>query len=108
MGASPDIPAAVVTESGLLASEGYRPTALTEKTDTVWETIFSTTAYIYGLELLAVAASVCWIRDFPRGKNVVLYVGNSNTKDSLVNGFSDTPIINTIDQGVLIVGVPHV
>ena len=98
LGASPDIPAAVVTESGLLASEGYRPTALTEKTDTVWETIFSTTAYIYGLELLAVVATVFCLRDFARGENVVLYVGNSDAKNALVDGFPDTPIINTLVQ----------
>ena len=89
MRASSAILAAAVTDHGLLALDGYSQTAITEKTDPVWETIFSTTAYIYGLELLAVAASVCWIRDFPRGKNVVLYVGNSNTKDPLVKGFSD-------------------
>ena len=44
-GASSAILAAVVTEPGLLASDGYPPSALTEKTDPFWETIFPTTAY---------------------------------------------------------------
>ena len=65
--ASPSILAAVVIEPGLLASEGYCSTALTEKTDTVrGGAIFSATPYIYGIELLSVAATVSRLRDYKR------------------------------------------
>ena len=97
-GVSSAILAVVVTEPGLLAADGYPATALTEKTDPVCETIFSTTTYIYGIELLAVVATVFCLRDFARGENVVLYVGNSDAKNALVDGFPDTPIINTLVQ----------
>ena len=35
---------------------------------------------------------------FPRGENVAIYVGNSNTKDALVRGYSETKAINIIIQ----------
>ena len=71
LGTSPDILAAAVIEPGIQASDGYCPTALTEKTDPVWGAIFPTTDYICGLELLAVAEAVSSLRDFARGKNVI-------------------------------------
>ena len=58
LGASSAILSAAVIEPGLHASEGYCSAALTEKTDPVCGAIFSTTAYIYGVEVLAVAAAV--------------------------------------------------
>ena len=65
------------------------PAVLFEHADAEWGTIFKDTTFIFGLELLAVVATVFRLRDLLRHKNVILYVDNSNNKDALVRG---TPI----------------
>ena len=67
LGTSSAALAAVVIESSLLFADGYFSAVLVEKPEPIWRTIFSTTAYIYGLELLAVLATVFRLRDFLRG-----------------------------------------
>ena len=60
--------------------------------------IFCETALIYGLELLAAVDTLFSLRDCARGKNVTIYVDNSDTKDSLVRGFPPTKIITFPSQ----------
>ena len=90
--------AAVVLIPDDFHASGCFSAVLSEHADSSWETIFSETTYIFGLELLAVVATVFFLRDFLRGKNVIFYVDNSNTKDALVRGYSNTPVINTLVQ----------
>ena len=90
--------AAIVIEPDVFKTESMFSATFTETADPDWVTIFQGTTLIYGLELLAVIATIFVLRDFLRGKNVTFYVDNSNTKDALVKGFSPTPVINTLIQ----------
>ena len=68
----------------------------TEVADKDWETIANDTTAIYCLEMLAAIALISALMDFIQDKNVVFYVGNSNTKDALAKGHSDTRAIDII------------
>ena len=69
---------------------------LSEQADATWADSFSETNLIYGLEMLAVIATMFVLRDFLAGRNVVFYVDNLNTKDALVKGHSDSPAIDKL------------
>ena len=90
--------AAVAIEPSTYSALGSFSALLSEVADPVWETIFCETTLIYGLELLAVVATIFALKDFLRGKNVTFYVDNPNTKDAMVKGFSLTKVINILIQ----------
>ena len=69
---------------------------LIERVDMSRFGIFAETNLIYGLEMLAVIATTYALRDFAAGRNLIFYVDNSNTKDALVKGHSDSPVIDKL------------
>ena len=58
--------------------------------------IFSETNLIYGIAMLTAIATIFAIRDFIACRNVIIYVDNANTKDSLAKGNSNTPAIGDL------------
>ena len=85
------IAAAVVIEPNLSRPQtNFR--RLSEIADPERGAIFCDAALIYGLELLD-AAAIFFLMGFLRGKNVTLYVDNSNTRGALVRGYSQTMVI---------------
>ena len=63
-----------------------------------WVSVFDSTTYIYGLEMLAIIATLMKCRTILRGRNVVFYIDNTNAKDALVKGFPPNPAINRLIQ----------
>ena len=61
-----------------------------------WETTFINTTYIYGLEMIAIAATVLVLGERLRGKNVTFYIDSSNCRDALVRGKTDTKVIDNL------------
>ena len=55
-------------------------------------------SYIYGLEMLAILAIICFLWEHLRNKNITLYIDNSNARDALVKGHSKTIVINRMVQ----------
>ena len=60
--------------------------AFSETSDPERRPTFDVTTYIYGLEMVAIVATVLNLCDFVRNKNVVFYIDNSNAKGALVKG----------------------
>ena len=71
-------------------------TVLSDVGDPSGETTLCESTYIYGLEMLAVLATLLVLRGRLMGENITIYVGNSNAKDALVNGISKTQAIDRI------------
>ena len=92
------IVAAVVLDVNEFLNLGEFQAVFKEISSTSWESTFKDTTYIYGLEMLAVIATIYLLGEFLRNKNVVIYVDNTNTKDALVKGFSPTRVINRMIQ----------
>ena len=88
------IVAAIILDVAEFLRVGEFQAVFKEVSSLEWQTTFKDTTYIYGLEMLAIIATVYILGDFLRNKNVVFYVDNSNAKDALVKGFSPTRIIN--------------
>ena len=65
-----------------------------EPADPKWESTFILTTYIYGLDMLAILATILLEGGFLRGKNVTFYSDNSNCRDALVRGYTETEIID--------------
>ena len=85
---------AIIIEPDLFATTNEFPAVPSEIADPERGTIFCDAALIYGLELLAAVATISPLRGFLIGKNVVIYVDNSNTTDALVRARSPTKVIN--------------
>ena len=92
------IVAAVVLDANEFLRLGGFQAVFEEISSLGWESTFQNTTYIYGLEMLAVLATIYILGEFLRNKNVVIYVDNSNTKDALVKGFSPTKVISRMIQ----------
>ena len=90
--------AAIVIDPDLFSTTNEFPAVLSEISGPGRCAIFCEATLIYGLELLAVVAAIFSLMDFLRGKNVAIYVDNSNTKDALVRSYSPTKVINIIVQ----------
>ena len=88
--------AAVIVDVASFGGDPIFESVIAEEADKVWFGIFSETNLIYGLEMLAVIATMFVLRKFHSGRNVVFYVDNLNTKDSLVRGYSDSPAIDRL------------
>ena len=86
--------AAVIIDVANFAKGPAFDAVLIERVDMTWFGIFAETNVIYGLEMLAVIATIFALRDCIAGRKVTIYVGDSNTKDALVNGYSNSPIID--------------
>ena len=67
-----------------------------ETSEEEWETTFRDTTYIYGLEMIAIVATVLVLGEKLRGKNVTFYIDNSNCRDALVRGQTDTKVIDNL------------
>ena len=91
------ITAVVINVAGFISS-GKGAATFSETTSKDWVDVFDSTTYIYGLEMLAIIATLMKCRTILRGRNVVFYIDNTNAKDALVKGFSPTPVINRLIQ----------
>ena len=88
--------AAIVIDVASFESDPHFAAVIDEEADKVWFDTFLETNLIYGLEMIAVIATMFVLRKFLSGRNVIFYVDNLNTKDSLVKGYSDSPVIDRL------------
>ena len=99
---STQIIAAVIIGVAEFRSSGRGLATFSEVTSKEWVVVSDTTTYIYGLEMLAIIATLTKCRGILRGRNVVFYIENTNAKDALAKGFSPNPSykqVNTVISG---------
>ena len=88
------IVASLVIDAPVFDAKGGSRNIWGETSDPKWESTFIITAYIYGLEMLAILATIFLEGGFLRWKNVTFYIDNSNCRDALVRGYTETKIID--------------
>ena len=69
-----------------------------EVSNPLWEVTLAGTTYIYGLEMLAIVAIILVLGEQLRNKNVTIYIDNSNARDALVRGYTDTKAVDKMVQ----------
>ena len=64
----------------------------------LWEATGDSATYIYGLEMLAIVGIRLSLGGKLRNKTVVFYIDNSNCRDALFRGYTDTKVIDSLVQ----------
>ena len=69
-----------------------------ETSPPLWGATFDSATYIYGLEMLAVVGILLFLGAGLRNKTVVFYIDNSNCRDALARGYTNTKVIDSLVQ----------
>ena len=59
-----------------------------------WGNTCILTTYIYGVEMIAILSAIFLDAEYIRGKNVAFYIDNSNFREAVVRGDTETKAIN--------------
>ena len=88
--------ASVVIDVANFGNDPVFDSVLIERVDMTRFGIFAETNLIYGLEMLAVIATIFALMDSAAGRKVAIYAYNYNTRGAFSKGYSNSPVIDNL------------